>query len=138
MAKPSHRAPRSALSGRGVVPDAPAGFAASCKSCRVTPNVCVPFSATMQAATGLNAAGLAGAYTPKGFTALISAGAPTMTVQASTGVDDQPVYVFKGSGFELDVPFGSKWPVQIHTAKYTASITDWNSAGSMVKPASCP
>jgi hypothetical protein len=31
-----------------------------------------------------------------------------MTVQASTVVDEQPVYVFKGSGFELDVPFGSK------------------------------
>jgi hypothetical protein len=119
-----------------AIPDA--GFAASCSSCHVTPNVCVAFSAAMQNATGLNAAGLAGAYTPKGFTSLVSAGAPTMTVMGTTVVADQPVYVFKGSGFELDVPFGSKWPVRIVTAKYTASISEWNSAGSIAKPASCP
>jgi hypothetical protein len=120
-----------------AIPDA--GFAASCSSCHVKPNVCIAFSAAMEQATGLSAAGITGAYTPKGFTALISKGAPTMTVQTSTVVDDQPVYVFKGSGFELDVPFGSKLPVRVvSTGKYTASFTEWNSVASIAKPASCP
>jgi hypothetical protein len=113
-------------------------FSVSCK-CHLTPNVCAAFPASMQAETGLSADALIELFTPEGLTHEVVASAATMTVQGNTVVDQLPVYILKGSGTELDVPYGSMLPVRYVRANGTSvTLTDWNSVGAIAKPASCP
>ena len=119
-----------------AIPDA--GFAAKCSGCHITPNVCYAFSPAMQHALGMDPTALNNAYTPAGFTRQLSAAVPAMTVQGTTVVDQLPVYVFKGSSRELDVPYGSRLPVRfVHPGALSMSFGEWNSAGPITKPASC-
>jgi hypothetical protein len=119
-----------------VIPNAT--FASDCK-CHLKANVCAAFPAAMQVATGLSADALIELFTPEGLTHEVVATAATMTVQGNTVVDELPVYVLKGSGTELDVPYGSMLPVRYVRANGTSvTLTDWNSVGAIAKPASCP
>lgn len=115
-----------------------ATFATICK-CHLKPNVCVAFPASLQKATGLSADALIELFTPEGFTHTVVATAATMTVQGNTVVDQLPVYILKGSGTELDVPYGSMLPVRYVRANGTSvTLTDWNTVGAIAKPVSCP
>jgi hypothetical protein len=113
-------------------------LASNCK-CHLTPNACEAFPASVQTATGLGVDELAEIFTPEGFTHVVAATAPAMTVQGNTVVDELPVYILKGSGIELDVPYGSDLPVRYVRANGTSvTLTDWNSVGPITKPATCP
>jgi hypothetical protein len=115
-----------------------AAFASICK-CHLKPNVCVAFPASLQEATGLSADALIVLFTPEGFTHAVVATAATMTVQGNTVVDQLPVYILKGSGTELDVPYGSMLPVRYVRANGTSvTLTDWDSVGVIAKPTTCP
>jgi hypothetical protein len=115
-----------------------AEFAAGC-ACHVAANKCIPFSSVEQTMTGLTADALAELFTPEGITHEVTAGAPAMTLQGNTIVDQQPVNIFKGSGREIDVPYGSKLPIRYVLVNGNAyTLTDWGTATPSAKPAACP
>ena len=115
-----------------------AAFVAGC-ACHVRANTCVPFSPALQAQSGLNADGIATLFTPEGITHQVTAGAAAMTVQGNTVVAEQPVNIFKGSGLELDVPYGSKLPIRFVRADgTTVALSEWGATGPITKPAACP
>ena len=62
-----------------------------------------------------------------------------MTLQGNTIVAQQPVNIYKGSGIELDVPYGSKVPIRLVRANgSTVALSEWGATGPITKPASCP
>ena len=115
-----------------------AAFAAGC-SCHVPANKCSAFSPTLQTEFGLDADGIAELFTPEGITHYVAGTAPAMTLQGNTIVAQQPVNIYKGSGIELDVPYGSKVPIRLVRANgSTVALSEWGATGPITKPASCP
>lgn len=114
-----------------------AAFSAACHC--GTPDTCTAFSPAYQAASGLSAQAINDQFTPAGIAHSIVTVASSMSVQGTSTVFGERVFVFKGSGRELDVPQGSRLPVRwVNPGVTTAYMGDWGSAGPIAKPSSCP
>jgi len=112
-------------------------LAGSC-GCHLKANVCAAFPATLQTQSGLTADALAELFTPEGLTHEVTANAPAMTVGGTTIVAQQPVYIFKGSRLELDVPYGSKLPVRyVRPNGNGETLSEWGAAGPITNLAAC-
>lgn len=119
-----------------MTPDA--AWVTSC-GCNVLPNVCHAYTPAQAASIGVNPQTYNDDYTPAGVAKSISTAVPLMTVQGTAIVEQIPVYVFKGSGRELDVPFGSRLPIRfVHAGFMTSYMSDWNNVGPITAPTPCP
>lgn len=122
-----------------AIPDA--GFATPF---HIRPNVCIAFPSTMQKQVGLSASELNASFSPGGLANVISAAAPSMTLQGTSKVNGVDVNVFKGVGRELDVPIGQRLPIRYMryatstVSASTVSFTEWGAVGAITKPKSCP
>ena len=118
-----------------AIPDA--GFTAACHC--GTPDTCSVFSLAYQKVFGLTAQAMNDQFTPGGLSNHFEAIVGSMSLQGTSTVLGERVFVFKHSGYELDVPEGSRLPIRwVSRGLATIYMGQWASAGLIAKPSSCP